>query len=411
MRDSTSDRFVGEPIKLAATLSFTGKYRTNGIHVYNGYELTRRCVNASGGIRLGGANHELLIVYEDDESDATRAARLAERFITEDLVWGLLGPYSSELTRAVALVAERHKIPLVEGGGASTSLFARENDWIFGLLTPSDEYMRSFLRLAIEEYGERGKAPHELNLAITVQGDRFSLYVRKAIMRDALDSGVQTIDAGWLPSEPGETARAMLEALEKVQSFRPDIFIVSGHSLGARALAEHIGSIIYRPPMIGLTHCEAAGLARDYARQAEGIYCTSQWEPGLDYRDSQTDPRDNLFGSAADFAQAMKAAYPMESYENVPYQAASAAAAVIVWRDALQRVGTRDPRLLRDSLSRVHIETFYGRICFSREGKVRGQIISKPMVLRQIRNGEFVPVQTRGNDRQVAGLAPICPEH
>jgi branched-chain amino acid transport system substrate-binding protein len=84
----------------------------------------------------------------------------------------------------------------------------------------------------------------------------------------------------------------------------------------------------------------------------------------------------------------MKATYPERRYVNVPYQAASAAAAVMVWKDALERANSFDTERLRDALAETDLMTFYGRIKFA----PTGQIDSKPMVLRQIQNGQYVVI-------------------
>ena len=53
-----------------------------------------------GGVLVRGRKHQIEIKYTDDESDPTRAATLSERLINEDGIRFMLGPYSSELTKA-----------------------------------------------------------------------------------------------------------------------------------------------------------------------------------------------------------------------------------------------------------------------------------------------------------------------
>jgi branched-chain amino acid transport system substrate-binding protein len=93
-----------------------------------------------------------------------------------------------------------------------------------------------------------------------------------------------------------------------------------------------------------------------------------------------------LFGSAKDFDARFKQEYP--SYQTVPYQAAQAAAAVVVWKDALERAGSFDTNRLREALAATDLETFYGPIRFAPEGNNT----AKPMVLRQIQDGQYVVV-------------------
>ena len=72
-------------------------------------------------------------------------------------------------------------------------------------------------------------------------------------------------------------------------------------------------------------------------------------------------------------------------YKRQPYQTAQASAAVYVFKDAFERAGTLDKDKLRDAIAATDMKTFYGNIKFSEAGNN----IAKPMVLRQIQNGEY----------------------
>ena len=54
-------------------------------------------------VKVGGKTYKFEIIYYDDESNPKRAAQLAERLISQDGVEYMLGPYSSGLTKAIAL--------------------------------------------------------------------------------------------------------------------------------------------------------------------------------------------------------------------------------------------------------------------------------------------------------------------
>jgi branched-chain amino acid transport system substrate-binding protein len=71
-----------------------------------------------------------------------------------------------------------------------------------------------------------------------------------------------------------------------------------------------------------------------------------------------------------------------------PYQAAESSASVLVFVDAIQRAGSLDTKKVRDALASTNLETFYGHVDFDDTGKN----IAKPMVLRQVQKGKFVPV-------------------
>ena len=119
---TSSAKVEGEYIVLGAAVSLTGKYSSNGVHTQNGYNLAVERINKKGGVSVGGKSYKFEIIYYDDESNPKRAAQLAERLIKQDGVHYMLGPYSSGLTKAIAPVTEKYKIPMVEANGASRSL-------------------------------------------------------------------------------------------------------------------------------------------------------------------------------------------------------------------------------------------------------------------------------------------------
>ena len=99
-----------------------------------------------------------------------------------------------------------------------------------------------------------------------------------------------------------------------------------------------------------------------------------------------------MFGSAADWNAGFKADYP--SYTSVPYQSAQASAAVYVFKEAFEAANSFDKDKLRDAISAVEMETFYGDIKFS----AQGNNIAKPMFMRQIdSSGTYNLVEKAGD--------------
>ena len=110
-------------ITIGSAISLTGKYATNGVHAQKGYEYAISKIKENGGVKVGGKCYNFKVIYYDDESKGDRGATLAERLISQDKVQYMLGPYSSGMTKAIAPVTEKYKIPMIEAEGASRSLF------------------------------------------------------------------------------------------------------------------------------------------------------------------------------------------------------------------------------------------------------------------------------------------------
>ncbi len=362
----------GDTIVLGSAISLTGKYATNGIHAQNGYEIAVARINEMGGVKVGGKAYKLKVVYYDDESTPARGAQLAERLIKQDGIKYMLGPYSSGLTKAIAPVTEKYKIPMVEAEGASRSLFTQGYKYLFAVLSTSEQYLASAITLAAEQAEKDGKKPSDLKIAMAFENDPFSLDVRAGVVDDAKKYGMQIVIDDKLPRDLSD----MSATLTKAKALKPDILIVSGHSKGAATAVRQINEMKIDVPMIAITHCESAKVTDKFGAGANDILCSTQWAETLSYEDE-------YFGTAADFHEKFKNTF--EGYTTVPYQSAQAAAAVMVWKDAFERANTFDIDKVRDAIAATDMNTFYGPIKFSEAGNN----IAKPMVLRQIQDGQY----------------------
>ncbi len=363
-----------EEIVLGSAISLTGKYATNGVHAMNGYDFAIQKIKENGGVEVGGKCYNFSVIYYDDESKGDRGATLAERLINQDKVQYMLGPYSSGLTKAIAPVTEKYQIPMVEAEGASRSLFNKGYKYLFAVLSTSEQYLASAITLAAEKAEESGKAASDVTVAVAVENDPFSLDIRAGVIEDAERYGMKIVVDEQLPRDLSD----MSSILTKVKLIKPDVLVVSGHSKGAATAVRQIEEQNVKVPMIAITHCEAADVTGNFGEAANDILCSTQWAETLSYSDE-------IFGTAANYEQEFKAAYPEYTERKVPYQTAQASAAVYVFKDAFERAGTLDKEAVRDAIAETDLSTFYGEIRFSEAGNN----IAKPMVLRQIQDGEY----------------------
>lgn len=367
---SAGAKVEGDTIVLGAAVSLTGKYSTNGKNTQDGYELAVKRINELGGVKVGGKSYKLRVIYYDDESTPARAAQLTERLINQDGVKFVLGAYSSGITKAMAPVTEKYKIPHVEGNGAARELFEQGYKYLFATLSTSDYYLREAINLAAELAKQRGKKPSDLRIAMVVENDPFSLDVRAGVLEDAKRHGMKIVIDDKMPPEIND----MSASLAKVKAVKPDVLVVSGHAKGATLVTRQTAEMKVDVPMIATTHCDSARIAETLGKAAENILCASQWDRTLSYKDP-------WFGTAEEYAQRFQKQF---NYEP-PYQSAESTAAVLVYLDAFQRANSFDTQKVRDAISATDMMTFYGPIKFDETGKN----IAKPMVLYQVQNGQY----------------------
>lgn len=360
---TASAKVEGDTIILGSSISLTGKYATNGLHTQRGYDYAAKVINEAGGVKVGGKSYKLAVKYYDDESTPARGAQLAERLIQQDGVEFMLGPYSSGMTKAIAPVSEKFGVPMVEAEGASRSLFTQGYKYLFAVLSTSEQYLATAIDMAAASSSD----PKSIRVALAFEGDPFSMDVRAGVVDKMNEYGMKAIIDDQLPADLSD----MSTTLTKAKAMKPDILIVSGHSKGAATAARQIDEMKVNIPMIAMTHCEAAKVQEKFPNAATGFLCPTQWVETLSKSDS-------MFGSAAEWNAGFKADYP--SYTSVPYQSAQASAAVYVWKEAFEAANSFDKDTVRDAISAVEMETFYGDIKFSENGNN----IAKPMFMRQI---------------------------
>lgn len=368
-----SAKVDGDTIVFGAAISFTGKYSTNGKHTKNGYDLAVSRINEKGGVSVGGKNYKIAVQYYDDESTPARGAQLAERLIEQDGIKFLLGPYGSGLTKAVAPVTEKHKIPMVEGNGASRSLFNKGYKYLFAVLSTSEQYLAESVNLLAEKFKEAGKDPASAKIAIAVENDPFSQDIRAGVIDDAAKHGMKVVIDDKLPKELSD----MTTTLTKTKALKPDLLVVSGHSKGAALAVRQVSEMKVKVPMLAITHCESADVIGKFGDMAENTLCATQWTETMSYSDSD-------FGTAMDYYNDFNTVYGYYP----PYQAAESTASVQVYVDAIERAGSFDTEAIRDALAATDMMTFYGPIKFTEAGNN----MAKPMVLRQVQNGKYVAV-------------------
>ena len=370
MAGASPGKVEGDTVVLGAAVSLTGKYSVNGKNTKDGYDLAVERINEMGGVKVGGKAYKLKVLYYDDESTPARGAQLAERLISQDGVQFVLGAYSSGLTKAIAPVTEKYKVPHVEGNGAARELFTQGYRYLFAVLSTSDYYLRDAVNLAAEVAKKNGRDPKSLKIAMAFENDPFSLDVREGIVEDAKRHGMQIVVDDKLPPEIND----MAATLTKVRAIKPDLLLVSGHEKGATLVVRQTAEMKIEVPIVATTHCDSAKIAESLGKMAEQVLCASQWDRKLSYKDK-------WFGSADDYAKL----FEKEFKYPAPYQAAESTASVLVFADAFERAKSFDPGKVRDAIAATDLMTFYGPIKFDPTGKN----VAKPMVLYQVQGGDY----------------------
>lgn len=100
---------AAQTIKIGVNEPLTGPFAASGTYVVNGAKIAADEINAKGGV-LG---KKIELVVEDNKSNPTEAAAVAEKLITADKVPVIMGAWGSSLTLAVMPKLMEYKVPMV----------------------------------------------------------------------------------------------------------------------------------------------------------------------------------------------------------------------------------------------------------------------------------------------------------
>ena len=137
---------ASDPIRIGVSLGLTGQYQQFAIMQKRAYELWRDDTNARGGI----TGHPVELVIRDDRSDPAAAEEIYRDFVTGGSVDDIFAPYSSQLTAAVAPIADEAGFPMLAAGAASDEIWQQGYHNVFGIIPPASRYTQGMLRLAHE---------------------------------------------------------------------------------------------------------------------------------------------------------------------------------------------------------------------------------------------------------------------
>lgn len=362
-----------DSIVLGAAVSLTGRAAPQGTSTKHGYELAVRAINDKGGVKIHGRSHRLIVRYYDDQSNPAQNTALAERLVAQDRIKFLLGPFGSGATRAMLPVAEKFNVPMIQAGGAERDLFAKGYRYHFAVLSTAGQQLVPAIHLAAEQAQALGKSRKTLKVALAVDRSPFGQDIRAGVLEEVRRHGMMIVIDDQLPFDVEDVS----VTLNRVKQLQPDVLVISGQENGALITVKQMREQKIDVPIVAMTHCVRAQIDKELGAAAEHVFCSRQWHRSLNYRDE-------LLGTAEDFAQAFEQAYRYEA----PAQAAQSSAAVLVFADALKRAQSLDPEKVRDAIAATEIETFYGPIQFD----AAGCNVAKSAILTQIQNGKHVVV-------------------
>jgi len=344
-----------EPVRIGASLSFSGVYREPSHMIMKGYQLWEKNINERGG--LLGRPVELIIL--DDRSDVNKLRDNYKRLLDEEDVDLVLAPYSSPLTLAASEITEEAGFIMVTSGAASSVIWQRGYKYILSVYAQADRFFIGYLDL-IARNGIR-------KVAIFFEDNSFNQAAAAGAREWADKMGVEvTAYTGYAPGE-----KHPAQIIEDADPTPEEAVIVCSYPDEGYKFLAAIRKRKIQPASIAMTITPTHPLfALRVGPLAQGVFAPSQWEP------MERIP----YPGTRDFIEEFRTFAHMDP----SYHASLAYASCQVLEFAVTETGTLDNSMLRDYIFSMDTVTIIGRFKVNQKGE---QVGHNPILI-QWQNGK-----------------------
>ena len=320
----------GEPYRIGAVLSLTGTYAGLGIPEQRAIDLEVERINADGGIN----GRELVVIYEDDATDAAKSQAAGVRLIDEEGVLAIIGASGTGQTMAMRSDAERAGVPIVSMAGGSV-ITADFSEWVFQTPWPN----RIVIPFVLEEMAAAGHT----TVGLISDTGGYGVDGRDIVLATAADAGVTIVADETFNA--GDTD--MTSQLTKIRAAEPDAVLIWAAGKEAAIIARNARQLNMEQPLYGGSgiarqeFIDGAGEAAEGVRLGTGkILVPEAFGEGTE-----------AYAVATDFIERYEAAYgtPPDIFAGHAYDAIGLIA------DALERLGSGDvtSEQVRDALEQT----------------------------------------------------------
>ena len=342
--------------KIGVINSMSGPEAPIGENITNGIKLAEEDLKKKG--------IQVQLVWEDDTGKPQISMSAMEKLATRENVVGVVGPYTSACSNAVAKLAERYRVPLLIPAAAKEEITRQGLKHVFRMNAPADKYASSLIDAA----ASLGKPK---TIAFVYENTDFGTSTTKTAKDYVAKKGIQVVADEAYP----KGAADYRSTLAKVKSKNPDLVFMVSYVADAILLMRQSKEVGLQPQAFlgagaGFTTTE---FAKERAISESVISCT-QW----------TD--DVSWPGAKDFGTRYKAKFGKEP----TYHAACAYASMMIMAETAKNAGG-DRAKTRDGLKAGKWNGVMGEVKFADYDGFTNQN-DHQMLVQQILNGNYETV-------------------
>src|SRR5215475_2486958 len=256
---------AADSVRIGVALSQTGNLADSAAPYFKGLDLWREQANARGGL----AGRPVEFVVYDDRSDPATAARLYEKLITDDKVNLVMSSLGSATAATGSGVAEKHKIIMINGGGAAEAIQQRGFKYVFQTAARISSYADGLVPM-IDKYKIK-------SIALVSRDYAAARDISKAIKESIKDKDVKIVMDEYFPAGTADFS----SQIAKGQQLQPDLWIGLLYPNEAIETVRQFHSVNYMPKFFIANGVSQEDFLTSAGKDAEYALGMSLYEPSL----------------------------------------------------------------------------------------------------------------------------------
>ncbi|WP_158818460.1 amino acid ABC transporter substrate-binding protein [Methylocapsa sp. S129] len=361
----TSSANAADEIVIGASLPLSGPLAGFGSFQQWGYKRAIDAVNKAGGIAIDGKKWPVRLIIRDDKTDPNASASNIETLISRDNVTALLGSCTPSLVNAGALVAERHKKPMVTGCDPLEAFKSvRKWTYVWDLFFDEPDLAGADFKM-IAEYGiETNKKVailHDNGPDGQIVGGQIWPAMAKA-------GGMEVVENASFPIDNTQFTSIIAEAKSK----NAEIVLVDSITPQAVSIRKQMASAGFSPKILVIEKgAEPVQFAEALGKLSDGILVGGYWDPSFPYPGAAQ--------LAADFEK--------ETGQTSSQHIADSNSAAEILLDAIAAAGSTDPEKINAAIAKTDKTYVAGLIKFD-----ENHTSKLPMAIDQWQSGKAIVV-------------------
>jgi len=320
---------AADPVRIGVALSQTGNLADSAAPYFKGLDLWREQANARGGL----AGRPIEFVVYDDRSDPATAARLYEKLITDDKVDLVISSLGSATAATGSAVAEKHKMVMINGGGAAEAIQQRGFKYVFQTAARISSYADGVLPM-IDKYKIK-------SIALVSRDYAAARDISKAIKEQIKGKDVKIVMDEYFPAGTADFS----SQIAKGQQLQPDLWIGLLYPSEAIETVRQFHSMNYMPKFFIANGVSQDDFIKSAGKDAEYALGMSLFEPSLPSEGNK------------EFVKTYR-----DKYNSDPgYYSAFGFVAGTVLEAAVKKAGSVDNEKVREALTTLKIGSVMGK--------------------------------------------------